>query len=79
MREKREIVIDGEEVTVSSIIIISPLLNSIIEKDKSTRAWVGRKYDGVYIGFRKAELERLKKLALEKFGMKPLKKLEPQP
>lgn len=46
-------VIDGEEVTVSSIIVINPLLNSIIEKEKSTRAWVGRKYDGVYIGFRK--------------------------
>lgn len=63
LREKREIVIDGEEVTISRIIIINPLLNSIVEKERSTRAWVGRKYDGVYIGFRKAELKRLEKFA----------------
>lgn len=79
LRENRQIALDGEEVAVSSIILSNPLLNSIIEKGKSTKAWVGRKHDGVYIGFRKAELERLEKLALERFGMKPLKKLEPQP
>jgi len=79
LREKRQIVLDGEEVAVSSIVIVCPLLNEIIEKEKSTRAWVGRKYDGIYIGFRRAELERLEKLALEKFGIKPLSKLEKPP
>jgi hypothetical protein len=79
LRERRQIVLDGEEFAVSSIVIACPLLNQIVEKEKSTRVWVGRKYDGIYIGFRKAELERLEKLALEKFGMKPLKKLEKPP
>jgi hypothetical protein len=79
LREKRQIILDGEEIVVSSIVITCPLLNEIIEKEKSTRAWIGRKYDGIYIGFRRAELERLEKLALEKFGIKPLRKLEKPP
>jgi len=79
LKENRQILLDGEEIAVSSILITSPLLNEIIEKEKSTRAWVGRKYDGIYIGFRKAELERLEKLTLEKFGIKPLRKLEKPP
>jgi len=33
---------------VSSIIIVSPSLKEIVEENKSTRAWVGRKYDGIY-------------------------------
>lgn len=64
---------------VSSIVIACPLINEVIERKKSTRAWIGRKYDGIYIGFRKAELERLEKLVLEKFGIKPLRKLEKPP
>jgi hypothetical protein len=79
LREKCQIILGGEEFTISSIFIASSLLNKIVEKGESTRAWVGRKYDGIYIGFRKTEMEKLEKLALEKFGMKPLKKLEPQP
>lgn len=79
LREKRQIILDGEEIVVSSIVITCPLLNEIIEKEKSTRAWIGRKYDGIYIGFRRAELDRLEKLALEKFGIKPLRKLEKPP
>jgi hypothetical protein len=79
LREKCQIILDGEEFTVSSIIIVSPSLNKIVEKDGSTRVWVGRKYDGIYIGFRKAEMKKLEKMALKKFGIRPLKKLETQP
>jgi len=79
LREKRQIILDGEEIVVLSIVIACSLLNEVIEKKKSTRAWIGRKYDGIYIGFRRAELERLEKLALEKFGIKPLRKLEKPP
>ena len=79
LREKRQIILDGEEIVVSSIVIACSLLNEVIEKKKSTRTWIGRKYDGIYIGFRRAELDRLEKLALEKFGIKPLRKLEKPP
>lgn len=70
---------NGEEFTVSSTVIASSLLNKVVQKGALTRAWVGRKYDGIYIAFRKAERESLEKLALEEFGMKRLKKLQPQP
>lgn len=76
MRESKEIEIDGKKSKVSSVIVLDPLLNEVLDKGKSTRAWVGRKYDGIYIGFRKEEIEKLEKVALEKFGIKPLKKLE---
>jgi hypothetical protein len=79
LMEKRQIILDGKEAAVSSIIVTSLLLNQIVEREKSTRAWVGRKYDGIYIGFRKAELEKLEKIALENFGIKPLRKLEEPP
>jgi hypothetical protein len=79
LREKRQIILDGEEFAVTSVVVACPLLNEIVENEKSTRAWVGRKYDGIYMGFRKAELEKLEKLALEKSGMRPLKKLEKPP
>ncbi|MGB9693687.1 MAG: hypothetical protein ACPLYF_02475 [Fervidobacterium sp.] len=79
LKEERLIVLNGKEYVVSSIVIICPLLNKIVSENLSTRAWVGRKYDGIYIGFRKKELEKLERLALERFGMKPLKKLETKP
>jgi len=71
--------IDGKEITISSIMIVSPSLNEIVEENKSTRAWVGRKHDGIYVGFRKEEVRKLEKMALEKFGIKPLEKLEKPP
>lgn len=69
---------DREEFTISSIAIACPLLNKVFEKGELTRAWVGRKYDGIYIGFRKSELEKLEKVALENL-IKSLKKLEKSP
>jgi len=79
MRKKCPIILDGEEFAVSSIVVNYSLFNEIIEKEKSAKAWVGRKYDGIYIGFRKAELEKLEKIALESFGIKPLSKLKKPP
>mgnify|MGYP001052744215 CR=1 FL=1 len=79
LREGGEIEIDGNKAAASSIIVASPLLNEVLEEGRSTRTWVGRKYDGIYIGFKKEELEKLEKVALEKFGIKPLKKLEKPP
>jgi len=78
-RESRAIEIDGEQTSVSSIAIICATLNEILKEDESTRAWVGRKYDGVYISFRREEMQKLEKLALKRFGVRPLRKLEEEP
>lgn len=79
LRERGVVEIEGKKATVTSIRIVNPLLNEIVEENESTRAWVGRKYDGIYIGFRKREVKRLEKIALKKFGIKPLEKLEKPP
>jgi len=79
VREGRTIEIDGEQTQVSSIAIIFEPLNEVLKEGKSTRAWVGRKYDGIYIGFKREELQKLEKVAVERFGAKPLRKLEKAP
>jgi len=79
LRESRVLEINGKETTISSIMIVSPSLSEIVDENKSTRAWVGRKYDGIYVGFRKEEVRKLEKIALEKFGIRPLEKLEKPP
>jgi len=78
-KESRTIEIDGEQTPVSSIVIIYGPLNEILNEDKSTRVWVGRKYDGFYISFKREEMLRLEKVALERFGVRPLKRLAKAP
>jgi hypothetical protein len=45
------------------IMILSLLLNRVLGPGEATRTWVGGKYGGIYIGFRKAQIERLEGLA----------------
>jgi len=78
-RESRTIEIDGKQTPISSIAIIYKPLNEILKENQLTRAWVGRKYDGFYISFRREEMQRLEKVALEIFRVKPLRKLEKAP
>jgi len=42
---------------------------------ESTVTWVGRKYDGLYIGFKETEMKKLEKLAEEAYGVTPRKHL----
>jgi len=70
--------LDREEFTVSSIVIACSLFGKVFEKGELTRARVGRKYDGICIGFRKSELEKLEKVTLENL-IKSLNKLEKSP
>ncbi len=58
LKEKREVEVNGEKRMVSSIIIVTPLLNKVLGEGKSTRTWVGRKYDDIYIGFKRDGVER---------------------
>lgn len=45
------------------LLVLSPLLNRVLEPGMRTRTWVGGKAGGIYIGFRKAEVQRLEELA----------------
>jgi len=45
------------------IIVLNPLLNRVLAPGQVTRTWVGGKFGGIYVGFRKAEIGKLEELA----------------
>jgi len=76
---EREMEVAGKSLRVWGLRVVNSDLNTILAVGEMTRTWVGRKYDGLYIGFRKNEVLKLEKMALEKFGLKPLGHLEESP
>ena len=76
---ERELEVAGKSLKVWGLEVVNSDLNTILAVGETTRTWVGRKYDGVYIGFRKNEVLKLEKMALEKFGLRPLGHLEASP
>ena len=71
IKVEKEITYKKKKVKVKAIEIIHPFLNKVLEEGKKTRTWVGGKFGGIYIGFRKEEVRKLEKLAFQKFNMKP--------
>ncbi len=53
------------------VLVEAPLLTGLLGISGKTRTWVGGKFGGIYVGFRKPEIERLERLAESKFGAKP--------
>jgi len=72
---ERQIEFFGEEMVVQGLAVLSPILNEVLKEGETTRTWVGRKFDGIYIGFRRNEIAKLERLAAEKFGARPLEHL----
>ncbi len=68
-----EIVFDGENLKPRSVKIFSPLLNMVLQPNVKTRTWIGGKFGGIYIGFRKPEVRKLEKIAETYFKMSPIK------
>jgi len=50
---------------IGKIIIISDLLNLVLKPKEKTRAFLGFKEGGIFIGFRKKYIERLERIAKE--------------
>ena len=77
IRPKIEIQIEllGREIEVQGLAVLSPILNEVLKEGETTRTWVGRKFDGIYIGFRRNEITKLEELAARKFGARPLEHL----
>lgn len=59
---------NGMEIPNVKIKILCNLLNKVLREGERTRTWVGQKVDGIYIGFRKVEIEKLEKIAGKNFG-----------
>ena len=60
--------IESWENPVLSIEVKHPLLNKVLRVGEKTRTWVGGKYGGIYIGFRKEHIIRLERVAREDLG-----------
>lgn len=76
---EREIDIAGKALKVWGLEVVNSDLNTILAAGETTRTWVGRKYDGLYIGFRKNEILKLENMILEEFGLRPLGHLKERP
>jgi endonuclease III len=56
---------------INGLRVLSPLLNKVLKPGQKTRTWVGGKAGGIYVGFRKNEMENLEKVASSVFDMHP--------
>jgi len=72
-KDPREMDIDDSRIVVYGLEAYSPLLNEVMGVGESTVTWVGRKSDGIYIGFKEAQMRKLEHIAEETFGVKPKK------
>lgn len=72
---ERQIELLGKEMVVQGLAVLSPFLNEVLKGGETTRTWVGRKFDGIYIGFRRNEIAKLEELAAKKFGARALEHL----
>jgi hypothetical protein len=52
----------------SKVKVLHNFLKEVLRKGEKTRTWVGGKEGGIYIGFKKQQIEKLEKIAREKFG-----------
>jgi hypothetical protein len=48
------------------------MLNRVLSPGEKTRTWVGGKEEGIYIGFKKKEIEKLESIVREYFKFKIL-------
>jgi len=74
-KSPREMDINGSKILVHALEVHHPLLNEVLGIGESTVTWVGRKYDGIYIGFRESEMKKLEQIAEKTYGYKPMKHL----
>lgn len=62
----KEIQLKNKNVIVYAIKIAHPILTEVLEG--RVRTWIGGKFGGIYIGFRKEQIGKLEKIAREKFN-----------
>lgn len=58
---------------VRKLLVYSPILCSALGEGSSSYVYLGGKYEGIFLGFKKPFIERLEKLAI-KLGVNPVKR-----
>jgi hypothetical protein len=79
LENKKEIAYKNKKISVVGIKIVHPYLAKVLNQKEKTRTWVGGKFGGIYIGFRKEQIEKLEAIAKEKFKLEPRKHVELYP
>jgi len=74
-KKPTEMEIGGSRTVVYCLEVHHPVLNEVLEIGESTVTWVGRKYDGIYIGFKEAQMKKLEQAAEKSYGVAPKKHL----
>jgi hypothetical protein len=74
-KEPREMDINGSKTVVHGVEVHHALMNEVLDAGSSTFTWVGRKYDGIYIGFKEAQMKKLEEMAEKIYGVVPRKTL----
>lgn len=64
----KEIAYRKEKIEVEKIEVLHPHLTQLLRKDGKTRTWVGGKFGGIYIGFRKEQIGKLESIARTRFN-----------
>jgi len=72
LKNPTEINLGESKILVYSLELLHPILNKVLKRGESTVTWVGRKYDGIYIGFKKPQIERLEHIAKMTYGITPM-------
>ncbi len=63
LREGKSINLNGKNITVYAVKVSHPYLTKVLTPRESTVTWVGGKFGGIYIGFRKEQVRRLEEIA----------------
>ena len=71
LEREKEVEYQGSRLRPQYVQIRCPTLNEVLAQSQRTRTWVGGKFGGIYIGFRKPEIERMERIAREKYGIAP--------
>ncbi len=66
----KTIKLDDKSLTIYAIKILHPYLNEVMGKYESIVTWVGGKFGGIYIGFRKKQINKLEEIAEKYFNFK---------
>jgi hypothetical protein len=75
-KEPIEMDINESKTVVYGVEVRHTFLNEMLGVGSSTVTWVGRKYDGIYIGFRETQMKQLERMAEKIHGVMPRKTLK---
>jgi len=60
--------IEDKNIVVYSIKVLHPYLKDVLAKNEEIVTWVGGKFGGIYVGFRKKQIAKLEEIARKNYN-----------